>query len=80
MSQGQGATGAGMYPALAKNPKLRTARFPVTVVVKGVKAMPPFGALLDDEQIAAVVNYVRTSFGNAYSDPVSAADAKAARQ
>jgi mono/diheme cytochrome c family protein len=28
--------------------------------------MAPFGALLDDEQVAAVVNYVRSHFGNSY--------------
>ena len=41
--------------------------------------MPPFGRQLDDEQVAAVVNYVRTHFGNDYRDNVSAADVKAAR-
>ena len=41
--------------------------------------MPPFGNMLTDEQIAAVVNYVRTHFGNDFPDAVTAADAKAAR-
>jgi mono/diheme cytochrome c family protein len=41
--------------------------------------MPPFGALLDDEQVAAVVNYVRSHFGNSYWDRLSPADVKAAR-
>jgi mono/diheme cytochrome c family protein len=36
------------------------AGYPVLVVVNGSKGMPPFGALLDDEQVAAVVNYVRS--------------------
>ena len=49
---------------LAKNQKLRTARYPVFVVTNGQKGMPPFGPMMDDEQIAAVVNYVRTSLGN----------------
>ena len=34
---------------------------------------------MSDEQVAAVVNYVRTHFGNNYQDVVTAADAKAAR-
>jgi len=48
-------------------------------VVNGSKGMPPFGALLDDEQVAAVVNYVRSHFGNSYPDTVSSADVRSAR-
>ena len=80
MSEGQGASGAGIYPALAKNQKLRTARYPVFVVTNGQKGMPPFGPMMSDEQIAAVVNYVRTNLGNQYTDAVSAADVKAIRK
>jgi mono/diheme cytochrome c family protein len=49
------------------------------VVVNGAKGMPPFGALLDDEQVAAVVNYVRAHFGNSYPDSISPADVRLAR-
>ena len=80
MAGGEGASGAGAYPALAKNQKLRTARYPVFVVTNGQKGMPPFGPMMDDEQIAAVVNYVRTSLGNDYKDTVTSADVKAIRQ
>jgi mono/diheme cytochrome c family protein len=80
MSDGQGAIGAGSYPPLAKNAKLRARRYPVFIVVNGSKAMPPFRNQLDDEQVAAIVNYIRTHFGNAYKDNVSAADVKAARR
>jgi mono/diheme cytochrome c family protein len=79
MPDAKGAVGAGMYPALASNAKLETAGYPVAVVTHGQKAMPAFGALLNDQQIADVVNYVRTSYGNKYKDKVSAADVKAAR-
>jgi mono/diheme cytochrome c family protein len=79
MPTAEGASGAAAYPPLAADPRLRTARFPVSVVVRGSRAMPPFRDLLDDEQIAAVVNYVRTHFGNQYGDPVSPDDVKAAR-
>ena len=41
--------------------------------------MPQFGGQMDDEQIAAVVNYVRTHFGNNYQDALTAADVKATR-
>ena len=80
MANGEGASGAGAYPALAKNQKLRTARYPVFVVTNGQKAMPPFGPMLDDEQVAAVVNYIRTNLGNSYGDAVKAADVKAIRK
>jgi mono/diheme cytochrome c family protein len=79
MAQAQGAVGAGMYPALAKNGKLEVSGYPVAVVMHGQKAMPAFGPLLNDQQIADVVNYVRTNFGNKYKDKVSAADVKAQR-
>jgi mono/diheme cytochrome c family protein len=79
MSAGQGAVGAGAYPALAKNDKLAAAGYPVLVVVNGSKGMPPFASLLDDAQVAAVVNYVRTHFGNSFNDSVTPADVKSAR-
>ena len=79
MPDGRGAVGAGRYPALANDEKLAVAGYPVSVIVSGLGAMQPMGYMLDDEQIAAVVNYVRTHFGNVYPDAVSAADAKAAR-
>lgn len=80
MPAGEGAQGAGAYPALAKNTKLRTARYITGVVVNGQKGMPPFGPMMNDEQVAAVVNYVRTHLGNDYKDAVSAADVKSARR
>ena len=79
MPDAQGAVGAGAYPALAADAKLAEAEYPVLVVVNGSKGMPPFGALLDDEQVAAVVNYVRSHFGNSHTDRLSPADVKAAR-
>jgi mono/diheme cytochrome c family protein len=51
----------------------------VLVVVNGSKGMPPFGKLLDDEQVAAVINYVRSHFGNSYPDSISPADVRSAR-
>jgi len=80
MPAGEGAVGAGAYPALARNEHLAAAGYPVLVVLNGSKAMPAFGRMLDDAQIAAVVNYVRGNFGNAYGDAVSAADVAGARR
>jgi mono/diheme cytochrome c family protein len=80
MSDGKGAAGAGTYPSLAGNANLGAAGYPVTVVVNGQRAMPPFGAMMSDDQIAAVVNYLRSHFGNNYHDTVAAEDVKAARR
>jgi mono/diheme cytochrome c family protein len=80
MSDGKGATGAATYPSLAGNGNLEAGGYPVTVVVNGLRGMPPFGALLSDDQVAAVVNYVRTHFGNRYSDAVTSEHVRAVRQ
>jgi mono/diheme cytochrome c family protein len=80
MSDGKGATGAGTYPALAGNQNLAAGRYPVTVVLHGLRGMPPVGYFMTDDQVAAVVNYVRTHFGNNYSDAVNAGDVKAVRK
>jgi mono/diheme cytochrome c family protein len=80
MPDGKGAAGAGTYPALASNQNLSAAGYPVAVVLHGLRGMPPVGYLMTDDQVAAVVNYVRTHFGNNYPDAVGANDVKAARQ
>jgi mono/diheme cytochrome c family protein len=79
MPQAQGAVGAGAYPALAGDKRLAASLYPVTVVVHGQKAMPNFGSMLTDDQVAAVVNYVRTHFTNHYADAVTPAEVKAVR-
>jgi mono/diheme cytochrome c family protein len=79
MPDAKGAIGAGAYPALASNPRLAAAIYPVTVVLHGQRAMPPFGQALTDEQIAAVLNYVRTHFGNRYKDLITPAAVNARR-
>jgi mono/diheme cytochrome c family protein len=90
MPDARGAQGAGTYPALAGNPRLASARYVASVVFFGRSDMPHFGAQndlggfeefvvmhLDDAEIAAVVNYVRSHFGNQYSDELTAADVAA---
>ena len=79
MANGEGAIGAGRYPSLVKNPKLETDAEPVYVILHGQGAMPAVGRLMTDEQVANVVNYIRTHFGNDYKDPVRAEDVKKAR-
>jgi mono/diheme cytochrome c family protein len=79
MAQGQGAKGAGAYPALASNPRLASAEYPLYVVINGQKGMPAFGKMLSDEQIASVVGYARTHFGNQYPDAIAAESVKKLR-
>jgi mono/diheme cytochrome c family protein len=74
MADGKGATGAGAYPSLAGNVKLVAKTYPAFVVLKGLAAMPAFGPMMDDEQVAAVVNYLRGNFGNRATDSISAAE------
>jgi len=70
----KGATGAATVPALAKNPHLAEPGFPIAIVSDGRGGMPPLH--LTPEQAAAVINYVRTHFGNHYTNAVTAADVK----
>jgi mono/diheme cytochrome c family protein len=79
MPDAKGAVGAARYPALARDSKLSVAAYAVFMVTNGRAGMPPFARLLDDDQIAGVVNYVRSHFGNDYKDAVTPADVKAAR-
>lgn len=90
MTQGQGAKGAGAYPALAQNPNIASAPYLVLTVLKGRKNMPAFGlgshgedkrsVELTDAQIADVANYVRSHFGNHYGDSISEKDVTALHQ
>lgn len=73
------STGAGFYPALAANKNLASSGYPVYVVLKGKNGMPAVGNMMTDQQVADVVNYVRTHFGNRYKDAVKTADVKAVR-
>lgn len=85
MPDGRGAVGAGRYPAFAGNPAIASAPYMVVTLLNGRRNMPSFAkpkpsgnffppVYLTDEQVAAVVNYVRSSFGNAYADKITAAD------
>lgn len=78
MPDAKGAIGAGAYPALAGNPRLETGLYPVMIILRGLKSMPSFPEL-DDEQIAAVTNYIRTSYGNNFTEPVTVEQVKELR-
>ncbi|WP_338331923.1 cytochrome c [Acetobacter sp. LMG 32666] len=75
MADGQGAVGAGArIPALVHNPRLQIASYPATVILNGYGGMPWFSGMLNDRQVADVVAYIRTHFGNDYKDPLNPAD------
>lgn len=75
MPDGRGAVGAGArFPALAGNAKLQVSAYPVYVIMNGYGGMPWFSEMLTDQQIANVVAYIRTHFGNNYTDPVTPAE------
>ena len=79
MPDAMGAVGAGAYPALAKDPRLQSGAYAAMIVIKGQKAMPPFGDSFTDGQIANVVNYLRSNFGNGYADQVTPDQVKTLR-
>ena len=93
MPEGQGATGAGHYPALAHSDDLAGRLGQVvaaTVVLNGRNGMPAFGhsqrrdptsdnSVLSDAQIAEIVNYVRSHFGNSFKERLTAAQVAALR-
>jgi mono/diheme cytochrome c family protein len=74
MQDGKGGSGAATIPALAKNPRLAAAAYPIMVVSKGKGAMPGFADLLSDAQMANVITYVRGNFGNSFTKPVTEAE------
>lgn len=85
----EGAGQAGLYPPLAGNPDLaKDAGLPARVVLFGLtgpievagatvsSTMPSFGHL-GDAEIAAVVNYIRSAWGNAPAAGSAPVDASA---
>ena len=84
MAQAQGAAGAGHYPKLAGDPALVSWQYVALTVLRGKNGMPAFGqqptgefmdfALvhLSDAQVADVVNYLRSNFGNHYKGSITA--------
>lgn len=73
MANARGAVGAGRIASLAANPNLKYPEYPIGIVTGGKGAMPWFRGPLTDQQIADVITYVRTHFGNNYKAKVTAA-------
>jgi mono/diheme cytochrome c family protein len=78
MPDAKGAIGAAAYPPLAGNQSLEAGVYPVMIILRGIRSMPSFPEL-DDEQIVALSNYIRTSFGNNFKDPVTLEQVKEIR-
>lgn len=74
MSDGAGAIGAGKYPPLASNPFVESPEGVAQWIIKGYKAMPPLGDVMNDEQVAAIVNYLRKNLGNNYEGEITPAE------
>lgn len=84
MPGAQGAAGAGRYPKLAGDPALVSWQYVALTVLHGKNGMPAFGQRpageavdlllvhLSDAQVADVVNYVRSNFGNHYKGNITA--------
>lgn len=79
MPDAKGAVGAGAYPALAGDAKLAIAAYPIAIVLHGQKAMPPLGGMLNDRQVADVVGYIRSHFGNKFAGRVTPEDVRLQR-
>src|SRR5262249_9211188 len=72
-----GASGEGGYGSpLTHNQALKNTTYVIAHILNGSANMPPFKAQLSPQEIAAVITYISTSWGNALA-PVSAADVKA---
>lgn len=72
-----GASGQGGFaPPFVANPDLKDAPAAIAHIVGGSVNMPPFGGQLSAAEIAAVLNYVRNSWGNR-ADLIGAADVAA---
>ncbi len=90
MPDGKGI--AGLFPSLDGSPVvqqsgpttllhvvLRGARSAATAEAPTAAAMPEFGWVLNDDQVAAVLTYIRNAWGNE-APPVSGAEARKARE
>lgn len=71
---------AGVFPALDGNPLLTTEdpTYFISTVLTGRGGMPSFSGLMDDEQIAGVISYVRQAWDN-QAGPVTPEEVAAIR-
>ena len=88
MPDGRGAQGGGKYPAFAGNAGMASKQYIALTMLNGRRNMPAFAqprknefyfppVWLNDVQVANVVNYIRSNFGNNYPDPITADEVRA---
>lgn len=81
LAGGEGASGAGAYPALKGDARLASTDYLLSVLLGGQHAMPALGRAMSDAQLADLVNYLQKTFVGAGDDaatPERAATARAA--
>ena len=74
MHKGEGAHGAGYYPPLANNSKMQSKYYVLDILINGFRGMPSFRGMLNDEQMAAVTQYIAQDL-NGFDVKVTAEDA-----
>lgn len=90
MPDGKGAVGAGAYPAFAGNPRVASPQYLAVTIQGGRRNMPAFSkperaegffvpTWLTERQVAEVINYIRSNFGNKYTDKITAEEVRALR-
>lgn len=73
MHKGEGAYGAGYYPPLADNSKMQSKYYIIDILINGFRGMPSFHGMMNDEQMAAVTQYVVSDL-NGFNDTVTVDD------
>jgi mono/diheme cytochrome c family protein len=74
-----GTNGEGdLGPSLVGNDILADAGTVTDTIINGFSYMPPFGDMLNDQQVAAIATYIRNAWGNEFG-PVSVEEAAAER-
>lgn len=75
-----GANGeGGVGPALAGNANLTDNTLVINQILHGGAIMPPFMDTLTDDEIAAVANHIRSSWGNTNDTPITVEEVATAR-
>lgn len=73
MHKGEGAYGAGYYPPLADNSKMQSKYYIIDILINGFRGMPSFHGMMNDEQMAAVTQYIVNDL-NGFNEIVTAED------
>ena len=79
MPDGRGASGAGTYPSLADDPRLAVPELPDRCGAERPEGHAAIRRGLTNEQVAAVVTYIRSHFGNGFAAALTPADVAAER-